>query len=454
MSVKDALAAARAQQQAGKLEEAQAICAQVVAFAPNYAPALHLMGLVAYERGDREAGLTHLEQAAAAAPQKSDIQVNLGRMLRGLGRLEEAARIFRQLHRAAPEQTEVADLLFQTSQSLGRKAHDEGRLEASKTNLEEALAIRPQDPETQFLYAGTLLLAGALEEGFKRYEWRWQVADFPSERQPLARPQWDGSDPAGRTILIYPEQGLGDSIHFARYIPLLEQRGAKVVLAAGPALRRLFSTLEGLHQLIDLKAKLPAFDVHAPIMSLPHLCGTTLETVPGNVPYLRADPEAVATWRDRLANHPGRKVGLVWAGNPKNPNDKKRSLTIAELAPLLSLPGITWISLQADERRGDLAALGEGGPIELGDDLGDFAETGAIIANLDAVVCVDTAVAHLAGALGHRTFLLLAHRPDWRWLLGRDDSPWYPSLRLFRQDRPGDWSGPIAAVAKALEEEG
>ena len=453
MSVKDALAAARARQQAGEIDAARAICAQVLGVAPNYGPALHLMGLIAYDLGDGEVALDHLRRAAAATPDKLDLKINLARMLRGLGRLEEATEAFRELRAEQPDHAEIGELLFQTCKSLGQRTQNEGRIAESRTVLEEALSIRPDDPETRFLYAGALLLGGDLEHGFQYYEARWDVPDFPSERQDLPRPQWDGGDLTGKTILIYPEQGLGDSIHFSRYLPILKQRGARTVLAAGPALSRLFATLEGVDAVIDLKGSLPAFDVHAPIMSLPYLCGTTLESVPGAVPYLSADPAAVVRWRDRFASLPGRKIGLVWAGNPKNPNDKKRSLSLDALAPLLSLPGISWVSLQADERRGDLEALGAGAPLELGDDLGDFAETAAIIASLDAVVCVDTAAAHLAGALGHRTFLLLAQRPDWRWLLDRDDSPWYPSMTLFRQDRPGDWTAPVGKLAGILQEE-
>ena len=453
VTVKEALAAARARQQAGQLDDARAICEQVLGVAPNYGPAHHLAGLVAYEQGEGPVALDHIRRALAATPDKRDLKVNYGRMLRGLGHLEEAAKQFRALRAAGSGETDIDELLFQTCKSLGHLAQNEVRMAASRTALEEALSIRPDDPETRFLYAGALLLDGDLENGLRHYEARWEMPDFPSERQVLPRPLWDGRDPAGRTILIYPEQGLGDSIQFCRYVPILNARGAKTILAAGPALNRLFGTLDGLDRIIDLKGELPAFDVHAPVMSLPHLCGTTLETIPGTVPYLSPDPAAVARWKERLAVMPGRRIGLVWGGNPKNPNDKRRSLSLDTLAPLLSLPGTSWVSLQADERRADLEALGEGAPLELGDDLGDFAETGAIIANLDAVVCVDTAVAHLAGALGHRTFLLLAHRPDWRWLLDRNDSPWYPSMRLFRQDRPGDWTAPLARLARVLQEE-
>ena len=469
VTVKQALAAARKHQEAGALDKARRICGQVLAMAPRYGPALHLMGLIAYQDGEAEEGLDFLDRAAAASPDNPTIRLNQGRMLRGLGRLEEAASLLRPLLALAPESEEVRALLFEVRKGHGRQCQDDGRLDAAKLALEEALAIRPGDPETRFLQAGVLLLLGHLRDGFRHYESRWEVPGFPSSKQALPRPEWDGSDPAGKTILVYPEQGLGDSIQFCRYIPTLKARGARTILAAGAPLRRLFQTLEGLDQLIDLKQTLPPFDRHAPIMSLPHLCGTAGDSIPGAAPYLHPDPAAVAAWRRRFAGLPGKKVGLVWAGNPKHPKDKDRSIPLEALKPILAEPGITWISLQADGRRQDLSALGAAAPLDLGaaapldlgaaapldlgDDLGDFAETAAIVANLDAVVCVDTAIAHLTGAIGKRAFVLLAYRPDWRWLMERPDSPWYPTLRLVRQKEPGDWPSALERLATALNEE-
>ena len=461
VTVKQALAAARKHQEAGALSKARWICGQVLAMAPRYGPALHLMGLIAYQSGEAEEGLDFLDRAAAASLDNPTVKLNRGRMLRGLGRFEEAASLLRSLLASAPESEEVRDLLFEVRKDHGRQCQDDGRLDTAKLALEEALAIRPGDPEARFLQAGVLLLLGHLRDGFRHYESRWEVPGFPSSKQALPRPEWDGGDPAGKTILIYPEQGLGDSIQFCRYIPTLKARGARTVLAAGASLRRLFQTLEGLDQLIDLKQTLPPFDRHVPIMSLPHLCGTAGDSIPGAVPYLHPDPAAVAAWRRRFAGLPGKKVGLVWAGNPKHPKDEDRSIPLEALKPILAEPGITWISLQADGRRQDLSALGAAAPLDLGaaapldlgGDLTDFAETAAVVANLDAVVCVDTAIAHLTGAIGKRAFVLLAYRPDWRWLMERPDSPWYPTLRLVRQKEPGDWPSALERLAIALNNE-
>ena len=266
----------------------------------------------------------------------------------------------------------------------------------------------------------------------------------------LPQPLWTGEDLAGKTILLHHEQGLGDTIQFMRYAPLVAARGARIVLELQPALVRLAAGFQGTMEIVAAGSPLPPFDFHCPLLSLPERFATDLATIPVAIPYLVPETEATARWRRQLAPGAGLKIGLVWAGNPAHQDDRKRSLPLERLMPLLKVPGLRWFSLQVGERAGDIARLPGGMITDLSQNLTDLAETAAAIANLDLVVAVDTSVVHLAGALGRPVWVLLPFAPDWRWMLGRDDSPWYPSLRLFRQKRPDDWDAVVAKVRRAL----
>jgi hypothetical protein len=294
-----------------------------------------------------------------------------------------------------------------------------------------------------------LLLRGELREGFEKYESRWRLETLPPRGFPA--PLWNGEDLSGRTILLHAEQGYGDTIQCLRYVPQVAARGGWVVLEVPKELLGLARRLPEVGQLLARGDALPRFDLQCPLFSLPRAFATTIETIPAQVPYLSAEPEAIARWRIRLGERPGLKVGLAWAGSPQHRNDARRSIAIETLLPLLRLEGVRWFSLQVGERAADLARLPGGLVTDLSPDLIDFAETAAVIGNLDLVIAVDTASAHLAGALGRPAWVLLRARPDWRWLLEREDSPWYPSLRLFRQHRPGDWEEVVRRVAAALE---
>ena len=274
----------------------------------------------------------------------------------------------------------------------------------------------------------------------------------PTSAQPeFAQPPWDGSELNGKTVLLHAEQGLGDSIQFVRYVPMVRDRGGKVVLQCQPALSRLFTGLPGIDRVIKNGDPIPRFDAHCPLLSLPRAFGTTLDSIPASVPYLTADPAAALDWAKRLADRPGKKVGIVWAGRAGYVGDRTRSLSLTTLAPLACASGITWYSLQKGYAAAQISDAPQG--MELIDrtaELNDFADTAALIANLDLVISVDTAVAHLAGAMGKSVWTLLPYAPDWRWLLNRDDSPWYPTMRLFRQQRPGDWGEVIQRIAESL----
>jgi hypothetical protein len=289
------------------------------------------------------------------------------------------------------------------------------------------------------------LLMGDYARGWQEYEWRWQRPQTPP--RPFRQPRWDGSPLAGRTILLHMEQGLGDMLQFIRYAAPLKRQGATVLVETLKLLVPFFQRCPGVDQVFAEGEALPDFDVHAPLMSLPALLATTLETVPAEVPYLFAEEELVARWARELGSEPGFKIGVVWQGNPHHGWDHFRSFPLAQLAPLAELPGVRLYSLQRGPGAEQLATLNGRFPVtdlagRWADPFVSLRELAAVMANLDLVVTADTAPAHLAGALSVPAWVALAAVADWRWLLGREDSPWYPTLRLFRQDRLGDW-GPV-----------
>jgi len=298
-----------------------------------------------------------------------------------------------------------------------------------------------------------LLVRGDFLQGWEEYEWRWKTKDAAFPERNFAQPQWDGSPLEGRTLLLHAEQGLGDAIQFIRYLPLVAQNGGNIVLECQPELQRLFQRMAPDLPVLAMGQALPAFDVHCPLMSLSRVFSTDLGNIPQTVPYLHADAAEAALWGERLAGlGSSLKVALVWAGNPTNKNDRKRSLKLASLAPLAEVPGVRFISLQKGDATAEARTLPAGvALIDVAEDLKDFADTAALLANLDLVISVDTAVVHLAGAMGRPVWTLLPFAPDWRWLLGRADSPWYPTMRLFRQPAIGDWDAVIAEVREQLQ---
>jgi hypothetical protein len=294
------------------------------------------------------------------------------------------------------------------------------------------------------------LLLGDYEEGWELYEWRWKDwgRDFV---RPFPQPLWLGDAPiAGKTLLIHPEQGLGDFIQCCRYIPMVEAMGAKVLVEVTAPLVPLISTLKGSFSVVRSGQPLPHFDFHCPIMSLPLAFRTTVETIPANVPYLFADPARKALWQQRLGPRTRMRVGLAWSGNPSHKNDLNRSMPFRALAPWLAL-AVDFHVLQKDIRPEDAAALAQFPNVQVHSaELGDFADTAALADEMDLVISVDTSVAHLAGALGRPLWVLLPFNPDYRWFLDRSDSPWYPSATLFRQPALGDWDSVVAAVEAQL----
>lgn len=296
-------------------------------------------------------------------------------------------------------------------------------------------------------------MLGDFVRGWQEYEHRWTLSENHGRQREFAAPRWQGGELAGRTLLLHAEQGLGDTLQFVRYAPLLVRRGARVIVLCQPPLKRLLMEMEGISVVAD-DEPLPEFDLQLPLLSLPRAFGTTLATIPAEVPYLRADPVDVRAWGRKLDDKDHFKIGLVWAGNRRHLNDRNRSCTLDAFAPLAAVSGIRLYSLQKDAAAAEIQnAPATMRLVDVGKELVDFADTAAAITCLDLVITVDTAVAHLAGALARPAWLLLPFAPDWRWMLAREDSPWYPSLRLFRQNQAGDWSGVLTAVMNALQQQ-
>ncbi|MEW6342585.1 MAG: tetratricopeptide repeat protein [Pseudomonadota bacterium] len=453
---------------------------QILSRAPDHAAAW--LGRANALQGLRR----HAEAAGAYAEALSrapDLHValsNQGIALRMLERYAEALESYDDaLHRSGAN----AHLLI----SRGHALQQLGRYDDALASYEAAVAVEPVDTDGWALRGGALqqllrfdealdcyqqmrtmapgkgeahheeaycrLLTGDFAEGWKKYEYRWMDVDAARSRRHTDRPLWSGREPiAGKVILLHSEQGYGDTLQFCRYASLVEARGATVVLEVPRALKDLLSSLRGVHHLVAVGEPLPAFDLQCPLLSLPLAFDTDLENIPAEVPYLRADLTRVRAWEQRLAERvrPDRlKVGLAWSGNPTHNNDLNRSIALSVLAPLYS-QGVSFVSLHQQVRERDAVALGQSGITHFGADLQDFADTAALIKNLDLVISVDTSVVHLAGALGKPVWVLLPRVPDWRWLLKREDSPWYPGVRIFRQDKPGDWPAVIESVTQAL----
>ncbi|MCM8738508.1 tetratricopeptide repeat protein [Azospirillum sp. A1-3] len=390
-------------------------------------------------------------RSLALQPAEPGALSNLGIALSAQARHEEAACVLRRAVALAPDFPDARLNLTLALVALGQG-------EAAEACCRAVLDQQPDNALAHLTLATCLLRRGELERGFAEYEWRTRLDegrlnDGQIGPQDPGTPPWRGEDPRGRTILLQDEQGLGDNIQFVRYAAVLHRLGARVIVACDDALVRLFATADGVERVVARSAPVPPHDAHAALMSLPHLLGTTLATIPAEVPYLRAEADLTDQWRTRLVMATGVRVGLVWAGNPDFGHDPQRSLPLAALLPLMEIEGVSVLGLQKGGGRRELDGWHGRLPpgfTDLGDRIGDFADTAAILATLDLVISVDTAVAHLAGALGRPVWTLLRHVGDWRWLDHGVRTPWYPTMRLFRQDRPGSWDPVVARVKAAL----
>jgi len=502
MSVTKALELAMQHHRSGRLAEAESFCHSVLSQEPGNADALNLLSIIARQSGRIELAVEFAARGAAAHPHIAEFHANLGEFSRlagkpdmavasfqraielkpneptfhnhlgmalgGMRQYEMAAREYQRAIELKPDYAEAYACLSGPLRQLDRLAEadaairtairlqpdmpaaqhnlavvlaDQGRFQEAIAAYSRAIELKPDSVEARCHLGELYLLLGDFERGWKEHEWRLPIA-YPNNPR-----RWDGGELNGKTILLYGEQGFGDVIQFVRYVPMVAEKGGRIILVCHEKLVRLLAGVPHIAQIVSLKQPTPAFDVFCPLLSLPLALGTTLHNIPANVPYLKSE-------RPRLAKKPHvLRVGLAWAGNPEHWDDLRRSIPLEQFAPFSAIPGIEFYSLQigpATRQKNDSSA-----PLPLIDltaDLHDFADTAAIVANLDLVISVDTAAAHLAGAMGKPVWILLAAMPDWRWMLKREDSPWYPTMRLFRQESTGSWSHVIRRVVDSLAE--
>ncbi len=462
----------------GRFSDALDSYDRAIAAQPDFADAHYNRAILLKETGRPEEALLGYETVLMLRPEHAIALNNRGNVLTQLGRYAEAVASFDRAIRIKPD---YAEAFHNRGNALHEFEDDAAAIESfdqaiafrpdyaeaynnrgialkAKHRFDEALAshlkaqeLVPDFTEAHWNEALLRLLAGDFTTGFAKYEWRWKRDFVTSPRRDFAQPQWDGlASLYGRRILLHAEQGLGDTVQFCRYVPLVAARGAHVIVEVPRSLHHLMTSLSGVSELVLAGEPLPTFDLHCPFMSLPLAFSTKLNTIPAEIPYLHPPADAVAAWEARLAEWKRPFIGLVWAGGPAHFNDRKRSIELAKLLPLTDFDA-TFVSLQKDLRPGDEDLLRQRSDIlEYGRSLNDLADAAALVSCLDLVIAVDTCLAHVAGALGKPVFILLPHTPDWRWLLDRDDSPWYPTARLFRQPQPRAWDEAIAEVASAL----
>ena len=424
-------------------ERALASYGEGLRLAPDDAELLNRRGVALLELGRPREALECFDRALLHTQNHLDALGNRGNSLLKLNRVSEALAAYDRALECAPRNVQLL-----TNRAAALRRLD--RADEAVRSASRALGIKPDFAHARFVESVGRLTLGDFAAGWRGYEARWQIGWLATQRRIFAAPLWLGKESLkGKTILLHAEQGLGDTIQFARYATLLASRGANVILEVQRPLLRVLSRLQGAAAVIAREEELPHYDFHCPLLSLPLACGTTLETVPADRAYLAPGERDILFWRMRLPQRRPR-VGLVWSGERSHDNDLNRSMRLETLEPLLDLPDVAFVSLQHEVRKEDLPLLQSRSDVcQIGGQFKDFADTAAAIALLDAVIAVDTAVAHLAGAMGKPLFLLLPFAADFRWLRERTDSPWYPSARLFRQPQFGDWD----SVVKMLRQE-
>jgi tetratricopeptide (TPR) repeat protein len=440
----------------GRLDEALAAYQRAIGCKPDYAEALANLGKTLQGLGRLDEALAAYAAAIRVGPDSAEAHSNRGNTLRALGRLDDAAAAHSTAIRLRPDFPEAHYNLGNTLTALGRRDEAIGA-------YNQAIHIRPDFVEAHVNLGMELLLSGDFARGWEEYEWRLLGASRHRASRPFSQPRWLGEPLNGRRILLHAEQGLGDTIQFCRYAPLVAAaRGGRVILEAPRPLLRLLSGLRGVTQLVAAGDPIPAFDVQCSLMSLPLAFRTRLDTIPAQIPYLTTSPDKAAYWRDRLGPRARRRIGLVWSGGFRADQPELHAVNERRNIPLrviaqLNQPDIDFVSLQKGEpAESELVALKDevwpgGSLINAAPDLDDFDDTAGLIAALDLVISVDTSTAHLAAAMGKPVWLLNRFDSCWRWLEHREDSPWYPTLRLFRQTTPGDWQGVIERVAAELQ---
>ncbi|HEY2970221.1 MAG TPA: DUF5672 family protein [Casimicrobiaceae bacterium] len=427
-------------------DTAETIYRDVLAVEPDNAVAQHFLGVIHYQRGDLAAAVPLLERAVAARPAEPEFHNNLGLALAAADREVEAIAAFRRALALKPEHAIAWN-------NLGLALQAQNEVGAAIDAFRHALAFKPDFAHARWNLALALLLDTQFAEGWREYDARLVLPELGRDRHRLPGPLWDGTEPAGKTLLVYPEQGLGDALQFARYAVLLADAGARCMIRCPDALAPLLATIPGVAEVSRDGEALPKYDAHLPLLSLPRVFGTTPETIPARVPYITVADSKRAASRAALTRAGARRtVGLAWAGNPAHANDRHRSVPLAAFVVLFAVRGVAWFSLQHGDAAAQVAETPGAEALAPLAASATLVDTAALIAELDLVITVDTSIAHLAGALARPGWVLLPFAPDWRWQLGRDDSPWYPTLRLFRQPQAHDWTAVVERVMAHLRD--
>jgi Tfp pilus assembly protein PilF len=478
LTLPEAFRRAVAAYQQGRLADAEQLCGAVLAVAADDFDATRLLAVVQYRGGRPFEALASYDKALAIRPDHAETLSNRGNVLKDLQRFADALASYDRALAIRPDYAEahynrgitlkhlkrLPEALASYDRAVairpgyaeafnnrGNVLNEARRFDEAFASYRTAQELAPDYADAHWNEALLRLLTGDLVAGFAKYEWRWKKETVASAQRNFPQPLWDGVQSLdGKTILLHAEQGYGDAIQFCRYVPHVAARGARVILEVAPPLRLLMGSLSGVTQIVAAGEPLSAFEIHCPLLSLPYAFRTDIETIPAATPYLRAPADALPAWKLRLGATGRPRIGIAWAGRRTHENDRNRSIGLGTLLRLLDT-GATFVSVQKELRPGDEAVLeGRRDVIHLGGMLSDFADTAALMTSLDLVITVDTSLAHLAGALGKPVWILLPFAPDWRWLLDRTTSPWYPSARLFRQASPGDWDEVIARVKAAL----
>jgi tetratricopeptide (TPR) repeat protein len=427
----------------GRFDDAVRYYQKALQICPDLPDAYSNIGITLLKAKQPDKAVVFCQKAVELAPHDVNMYYNLGIALQENGQLDEAVTCYQKASQLAPCDAEIYN-------NLAFALQENRRPYEAIPYYQKALSLRPDYATAHWNFSLALLLTGNFREGWKEYEWRWGTKYLLSSKRDFGQPLWTGSDIKGLTILLHAEQGLGDTFQFIRYAPLVAGRGAKVIFECYGHMASLMRSVGGIHQVVVRGEELPAFDVHCPLLSLPLAFDTTLETIPATIPYISADPSLTGKWKDRFKNDESKlKIGIVWAGNPGFKQNRYRNIPLHFFIPVAGIPGVTLYSLQKGEEA-------ENPPVgmvllDYTSEIDDFSDTASFIENLDLVISVDTAVAHLAGAMGKPVWTLLPFSPEWRWLMDREDSPWYPTMKLFRQPSHGNWEAVISDVAGELE---
>ncbi|MDH5571342.1 MAG: tetratricopeptide repeat protein [Gammaproteobacteria bacterium] len=428
----------------GQYEKAIDCYRMAMSIKPNYAEAYYNLGCILKVTGQLKEAIASYRQALIFKPDYPEAYNNLGNVLAATGQYDDAIASFKKAVSLKPEYTESFN-------NAGNVLRESGHLDEAEKSFRQALQINPDYPDAQFNWSMTLLLKGDFEHGWQKYAYRFLSKEFANTWPVLSIQQWQGESLHGKTLFVWDEQGLGDTIQFVRYIQNVKEDDVTILFKCKSALTNLLQSVPYIDKFVQDIETVKA-DYHIPLLSLPQIYNTTIDTVPDNVPYINANSGLKERWQERLKEDAGFKVGLVWAGNPEHGNDRFRSISLKSLSGLFNIAGVSVYSLQKGPGAEQLKEFAEDiRPVDMTEQLNDLTDTAALIASLDLVISVDTCVAHLAGAMGCPVWILVPANPDWRWLLEREDSPWYPSMRLYRQITLGDWGPVIQRISHDLQ---